>query len=494
MTKHNLRFHGTFRLPDDASCFGELLIAGRRTLLNLSSQSELPLLGSVGDILGTTLDGKMITCIDCVGSSQGQAGRGETTTHYYADVFPHYVAVGDAHIDSGSTCIQRVSFTVNDISTLFYDFDAFGVISNASEIIDSVLQERRKIRPVETGEWPHVAYFTGKFVIFETESVIGKISVRHRPTSNMGGPSGFYMKNGMYVSIEPSNPITFEEAMERTSCVARFLSMAAGRRQRVSDIQMDIANGPEDEYRPPLQVHWSYTPRIGKSRASEHRPHPGDVPLDPIRRQDEFVCVIKSWIEDDHQRRTARLRYLSCLQKGNFYDVDRLVAAANMFDVLPSDAVPAPTALTEDLLEARATILDTLRKLPPGPDRDSAISAMARMGKPSLPKKVAHRVRIVTDQLGSEFPDLAYVLRIAIFCRNYFVHGGSDKFDFEAAEPFVPFLTDALEFVFSASDFIEAGWNAARWGRDSHGTGHSFARFRWGYEQMLSQLKAAMGT
>lgn len=493
-SKRDKRFHGSFQLSSGASYFGELVVDGRRTLLNLSSQSELPLFRSVDGILGTTLDGKKITCMDCVGSSQGRSTKGGVAVHHYARVFPHYVVIGDEHVDSKSTCIQRISFTVDDISSLFYDFDAFGFVIDASEVIDSVLAQQSKIRRIEAGEWPEVAYFTGRFTVAEVDSVIGKIAVRHRPTSNMGGPDGFYMKNTMYVAIEPDSPVAFEDAMDRVNCVARFLSAAAGRMQGIIDIQIDTAGGPDEGHRNPLRVHWSHAPKAAKSNDSERRPHPGDVPLDPVRRRNEFISVIKNWIEHDHGRKTARIRYLSCLQKGNSYGVDRLVAAANMFDVLPPEATPAPAALPDDLSEAQSAILSTLRKLPRSQDRDSAISAIARMGKPSLPKKVAHRVQIITDQVGPAFPDLAYVLRIAISCRNYFVHGGSDTFDFEAAEPFVPFLTDALEFVFSASELIEAGWDASRWSRDPHGTGHNFARFRWGYKETVSQLKQTMGT
>nr|VFK30821.1 MAG: hypothetical protein BECKMB1821G_GA0114241_10711 [Candidatus Kentron sp. MB]VFK34393.1 MAG: hypothetical protein BECKMB1821I_GA0114274_107014 [Candidatus Kentron sp. MB]VFK76494.1 MAG: hypothetical protein BECKMB1821H_GA0114242_105914 [Candidatus Kentron sp. MB] len=52
-------------------------------------------------------------------------------------------------------------------------------------------------------------------------------------------------------------------------------------------------------------------------------------------------------------------------------------------------------------------------------------------------------------------------------------------------------ISDTLEFVFAASDLIEAGWDAARWNRDSHGTGHTFAQFRSIYDIRLEELKRA---
>jgi len=491
-SKKDKRFHGTFQLSSGASCFGELALNGRRTLLSLSSQTELPLLRSAGDILGTTLDGKKITCMNCIGSSQSRTTKRGVATYHQAHIFPHFVVVGDEYVDSESACIQRITFTADDMTSLFYDCDAFGFVIDSSKVIDSVLEQQGKMRRIEAGEWPEIAYFTGRFTVAEADTVIGKITARHRPTSNIGGPGGFFMKNTIYILIEPHHPITFEDAMDRVACVTRFLSAAAGRMQGIADIQIRLAGVHDDVRRDSLRVYQSYALKAEKSSDSQRTPSPGDVPLDPVRRRDEFNTVIKYWIEHDRERRTARVRYLSCLQKGNSYSVDRLIAAANMFDVLPTEVTPVSGELSDDLSEARASILSTLKKLPQSQDRDSAISAIARIGRPSLPKKVAYRAKIVTDQIGTAFPDLAYVLKTAISCRNYFVHGGSDTFDVEAVEPFVPFLTDALEFVFSASEFIEAGWDAARWNREAHGTGHNFARFRWGYKEIVPQLKQAL--
>ena len=126
---------------------------------------------------------------------------------------------------------------------------------------------------------------------------------------------------------------------------------------------------------------------------------------------------------------------------------------------------------------------------PAGIDRKRALSALGRLGKPSLPKKVAHRVAIIDSQLGELFPELQFVTSIAVRCRNFFVHGSSTDFDYQKIEPFVPFLTDSLEFVFAASDFIDAGWDAKRRETCLQGRGHSFARFRAGYDMQLAELQ-----
>lgn len=114
------------------------------------------------------------------------------------------------------------------------------------------------------------------------------------------------------------------------------------------------------------------------------------------------------------------------------------------------------------------------------------------MGQPSLPKKVLHRATIVESQLGAKFPDLAFSAGIAVKLRNYFVHGSLDGLAYEKIEPFLPFLTDTLEFVFAASDLIDAGWNSQYWSIKSFGSGHSFSRFLTGYDYLVAELRVAI--
>ncbi|HET7787277.1 MAG TPA: HEPN domain-containing protein [Myxococcales bacterium] len=176
------------------------------------------------------------------------------------------------------------------------------------------------------------------------------------------------------------------------------------------------------------------------------------------------------------------------MRKENKYDTDRLVAAANLFDILPEDAVPRLTGLPEALKATRNECAKLLREHPQSIDRDGALSALGRLGQPSLPKKVAHRAAIVEAKLGSRFSDLQRVAKLAVKVRNYFVHG-SGEIEYPRVEPFVAFLTDALEFIFAASDFIQAGWDAQRWNSEPHGSGHTFCRFRGEYDVALFELR-----
>ena len=161
-----------------------------------------------------------------------------------------------------------------------------------------------------------------------------------------------------------------------------------------------------------------------------------------------------------------------------------------MFDILPLNAVPREIPLPVDLTNSRDVCLKIIKCCPKSHERDSAIQALKRMSKPSLKRKILHRAAILKECLHPEFDEIEIVIDIAVKCRNYFVHGPNDDFNFTVIEPFQSFLTNTLEFIFATSDLIEAGWDASAWHKRSFmPSGHSFARFIDEYHYALPELK-----
>jgi hypothetical protein len=399
------------------------------------------------------------------------------------------VAIGRHHLEPDQPYIKAIDFTTTDLTALFYDFDAFSQVIDAKPIIDVVLQERRQMRPVEAGESPLVQYFTGRDCITKAATAIGTISVHHRPSHTMGGPTGVSIKNRVIVTVKPDRSVTFREAVDRMHDVACFLSMAAGRPQGISHIHVTADEVIEDIPRSFI-IHPSFCWKTS-DKSEQHKPHPGDVPLDPIRHRTEFVAVLTDWMLRHPGWRVARGRYLGCMRNGNEYGPERLVASANLFDILPADAVPFPATLPDDLAATRDACVRMFREYPPGIDRDSALSALGRLGQSSLPKKVAHRASIVETKLGPRFSSLHLAAKFAVKVRNFFVHGSAGDIDYSKVEHLVPFLTDTLEFIFAASDFIDAGWDAQRWTSEAHGWGHTFSRYRSEFDTGLAELLRA---
>lgn len=480
--RHHL---GDFLVSVQKTLVGELCLDGPKTLLKVYSTSGEDQARQDTRITGMSYSGNFLTLIDCVNQGTSSTWNDQGIQRYQADIFPHYVAIGRRHLDTTLKCIRAVHFTIPDASSLFHDWDAFGHVIDAGPIIEHILRERRGMRPVRSGIYPEVAYFAGETCIVELQTRIGKISVNHRPSTNPGGPDGVYIKNKIIVSIEPESPVNFRTAIEATFELYGFLSMAAGRGQQIKAISLEIT--PEGEkYVPPVLVYPSYF--FGRDSVDDSNPRHADFPLDPIHRRDEFEAVIADWMNRNPSWKDARGRYLGCIGNGTMYSPDRLVAAANMFELLPSGAEPKAPAVPQDLASARDACREILLKLGPCPARDGVLGALGRIGKPSLRGKIEHRAALITSQLPGVLNELDHVIGIAVKRRNFYVHGSPGGLDMDAVGPFTPFLTDTLEFIFSASDFVEAGWDIAKWYFGHRGWGHPISRFRNEYDSNLLNL------
>src|SRR5690242_1889239 len=96
-----------------------------------------------------------------------------------------------------------------------------------------------------------------------------------------------------------------------------------------------------------LRVYWSMPPQR-EPLHEEDTLHPADVLMDGVRDPRGFSNVLANWLQVHADRREARFRFFGCLAAQRYYTVDRLVAAANMFDILPAAAVPGDVVLTEE--------------------------------------------------------------------------------------------------------------------------------------------------
>lgn len=167
----------------------------------------------------------------------------------------------------------------------------------------------------------------------------------------------------------------------------------------------------------------------------------------------------------------------------------RIVGVANMFDILPGSACTAVVELSPILEGARDAARTAFRALPSSPERESILNALGHIGKPTLKRKIRSRVKLITDAIGARFADLELVTDQAVDCRNFYVHGTPGKFSYGVHSDQSTFFTDTLEFVFAASDLIEAGWDIAEWIKEGTTMSHPFGRYHVGYAERLGALK-----
>nr|WP_246682863.1 HEPN domain-containing protein [Mesorhizobium sp. B2-8-3] len=219
-------------------------------------------------------------------------------------------------------------------------------------------------------------------------------------------------------------------------------------------------------------------------------PHPADLPIDPVRRPEEYSNVLTDWLKRAPSWMDARSRYSNSLRT-QVFDIDRLVGSANMFDILPGSAVPKDIELSEDLIAARDQSRHIFSKLPDSAERSSILNALGRLGKSALKHKVRWRAAPIIEALGGKFPDLNWVLDEAVNCRNHYVHGTPSKVNYAANfQDSAGFFTKSLEFVFAVSDLIEAGWDVKAWAARSSSLTHPFFEYKHSYKANLAAAKA----
>lgn len=483
---NNFRKSGEFRISSDVEVPGELSLKGGATSLDLYSTSFFDTHAST-DIAGTFHDRGKVSLLNCITiSGPGSGTRGEERYHF-SSVFPHFVLFGDEHITSTDRKIVEVSFAVDDAPALFYDFDAFGSVIDARPHMERIAEAKENGRTIELGEHPLLFYFTGKHDIFSVDTVLGKISATHGVSYRFPGPTGIHVKNTIRLNIAFPTEQTVDEASVAVIDTLRFLEVIAGRPQNIVELVFRLAASPNEHPRS-LDAYWCLPPSRDNDDESR-KPHPGDLPLQAGIDTDMFATVLVRWLERHDDWRDARARYAIASAHQNRYGTDRLVGAANMFDIMPASAYPAIVELSPTLEDARNAARNAFKALPSSPERDSVLNALGRIGKPTLKRKIRSRVKMVTDTVGAQFPDLELVTDQAVDCRNFYVHGTPGKFSYEVHADQRTFFTDTLEFVFAASDLIEAGWDISEWIKQGTTMSHPFGRYRVGYAERVVALK-----
>lgn len=294
-------------------------------------------------------------------------------------------------------------------------------------------------------------YFSGRRELARIDTCLGTILVQHNPLPSFGGPAGVAISDQITISLEFAIPRSFADARNALLSVVQFFALLLGRQQNL--MSLHVSPTGEEHF---LAVYWSSPPR--REESSALGPHPAELLIDPVNDEGQFRSVLPRWLNRDREWKDARGRFVTCFYQQNVLTVDRLVAAANMFDILPMSAVPAEVEIGHDLREARDIARASFIALPNSPERDSVLGALGHIGKPTLKRRIRHRATPIVATIGDSLPKLIAVLDAAVNCRIHCVHGTDPECNY--VENFINtagFFTDALEFVFGASDLIEDG-------------------------------------
>lgn len=298
----------------------------------------------------------------------------------------------------------------------------------------------------------------------------------------MPSNDGINVSNTIRFSIEPFEAESFEELIKKTWYLERFLSIVIGRKQEIQKLK--IKNN-SDIAQPKTEI---YISMLGKDKSEEKHSS-----YDLLMRADDNVEVFKrvlcDWIKRSEEWRSSRFHYFQSFKERNSFGPDRLIRGANIFDLLPSDYSGPAELLSHDLLKAKNDSTEIFRRLPISSERDNILGALGRLGKRTLRGKIKYRSSFIHRFLPNRFPELDLVINEAVNCRNYYVHGGNQSFNYFEHVQESAFLTLTLEFIFGMSDLIEAGWEPRKWAEGGHSLRHPFSEYIIEYPRRLKALK-----
>ncbi len=441
--------NGLFSLPSGKEMHGTLTVDGSDSVLDLWSSvaadqysRRKPSESQTTTIIGTLDDQKKVSLVDCMELGRTTFG-GSDGYSYHERFFPHYAIVGYAPFDGE---ISGVSFVTDDTKTLFHDRKSFGGLHLGTEKLTKLLNDAGV--SVEEGWHPVVNYWTGKTEVMSGETPLGRFFAHNQPTITAGGgPDGVHIANEVVLSIIFSDPLSVHELDDSIRKLLRFFEIVVGRPQNLLKVNIP----PNYEER---AVSSSVYMNMFRNRIDEYarrEPDWRDILIDAASEPDKCLKLMSAWLERDEAWRVTRSRFSAGWRKQNDYDAERMVGAANMFDLLPVDVFPRC--------------------------------------KQSLKQRARHRSSLVTKVIGTDLPDLDYVTDAAIELRHLYVHGAERNPKRPALVGSTPFLIDTLEFIFCTSDLVELGWDILSWHQKRKMGGHPFCDYLYGYSRELAELK-----
>ena len=480
--------HGTFSVAPNRQANGSLTLAGRESQLQLWSDSPLDI--STNSTITGVLDNlTRVSLIGCNVRSEGHVGKGLQIRYNYL-VSPQCVLFGSRHISGNESVVHEISFVLEHAVALFHDSDAYGTIFNNAAATAMVAKFDNPDTAVDIEDSNWISYYTGKKSVFTSDTVIGRVSANHTPVFTIGNDRDHGLEKITELSIKFDEPLPVIESLHRMGRVLQFLDLVVGYAQNVSSIS--VHTGYDD----PSHFFELYSIGYAGWRSIGEEPESGNILrttilIHPVDNPTQFSNVLKSWLDRDVGWHTARIRLAHDWGK-RCYHYNRIIAAANVFDLVPNEVYGNKPSLASSLSAALDASRQIFCGLPPSDERNDILGYLGRVGGWRLRRKIAFRAKNIRDSIGQLLPEFETVMYEAVNLRNHYVHGSPSRIRSDQRLPLLHFLTNSLEFIFFASDFIDAGWNIADWCSKGRPIGHPFHNYLVHYKEDLKVLKNAL--
>ena len=337
---------------------------------------------------------------------------------------------------------------------------------------------------------PVAAHYSGKSEILHATTIIGSVRARRKIHSH----PIFDVSDGVSISTTVYVVIEFPELIDLTECIRRlfllrtFFSIVVGCPQNVVEMKMQVSvdGGDDSEYEVDTRLFRRY-----KKDKPDHTYLIWGRLLDASSDEQGFSRILTNWLSRGFDWREARNRYHDCIARGSAYDEDRLIAAANLFDLLPSSAFQEKPSVPERILVA----VQEFRAVVQGLRQDHGeqceilnglLSGLGRINQLTLKQKVRTRARCILERLDTQFPEFERVINKAVDGRNRYVHGTPSRLMAGGNEAnLMVFFTESLEFIFGVADLIDAGWDVAEWYNRKLPGRHPFADYAGRYNRII---------
>ena len=479
---------GTFVVKPIGSISGTLTVDGRNTILYLWSHQDFDVDPELNRTINGVLDdGQPVSLIR-------PAPAGHETQHTRhglsrrVRLFPNYVVIGSDSVTDASASVSSASFEITDAPTLFADRTAFGIGHASKEVLTAILKENDREERSDLGALPLVAYYTGRNELFHAECATCGVSARHGVGWGASVAGGVRIDSSPHIIVRFREPVSVPRMTTVVNAVVLFLEAMIGSVQNVGEIHVTGPTGGENDV---FHLHDNTRIRHEMVRDVQARVRFDDL-VDPVQQRESFESVLTQWMNRDATWGEARWRVLAGWRPPLRYSPDRLIRAANAFDLMPTNGVEERRELPVQIANAVQETRALFRALDPSWERSQVLSALGRLKQPALKHKVARRAEMVNDLIGGHLTDLVTVSNRAIDLRNIYVHGPSGRSGDEVLKQFVPFLTNTLEFIFVVSDLVECGWVFRDWYFGARLGGHPFCLYIRDYAYWQGRLEAAV--
>jgi hypothetical protein len=449
---------------------GLLTLDGKKSRLEIYADEPLHIPSKqMRRVVGISKDGVKITAVNCVGAEISGTSTYYGTTRHSISMFPNYVVFGPHHTNPEDSEINSLTFSFSHANQLFYDWGTFGHIigerklsfGQLREILKYVKSSPKKRR--RDGRLD-LYFHWDRGPIIEIKNALGTVKAVSLTSSSMPSPSGIRVKSKVMIHIDFASPCTFEAALRAQYILMLFFELVSQSRQNVEQTALTLKNTVREM---PLRVYIAH---------DEHEQlenlHPTDVLVSGTFNSEEFEVTLNKWLETHETRGAARRRFIEGFRQGYSYDIDRLIGAANVFDLLPAADFGKATELPDEVevlvAECEKRVNDSaLKSKVILKYKDRLLDTFGRVRGLHLRTKVLSRYATLPVELTSRLPKMTDMIAHSIRARNFFVHGSPTKFSAEALYTQSPFFTDTLEFIFATSELQACGWNSKRWAKES---------------------------